>query len=55
MLQTLNEGKVAEMRKFGGHCAATAAAMACERIVFGKISEMSTQQTGYHDIINDAV
>ena len=30
-------------------------ATACERIVLGKISDMSTQQMGPHDIMNDAV
>ena len=54
-LQPLNEGKVAETRKFEIHCAATATATAPERIVLGKISEMSTQQIGPHDIMNDAV
>lgn len=54
-LQPLRDGKVAETRKFDIHCAATAMATACERIVLGKISDMSTQQMGPHDIMNDAV
>lgn len=54
-LQPLSDGKVAETRKFETHCAATAMATACERIVLGKISEMSTQQMGPHDIMNEAV
>lgn len=54
-LQPLSDGKVADTRKFETHCAATAMATACERIVLGKISEMSTQQMGPHDIMNEAV
>lgn len=54
-LQPLSDGKVAVTRKFETHCAATAMATACERIVLGKISEMSTQQMGPHDIMNEAV
>lgn len=54
-LQPLSDGKVAVTRKFETHCAATAMATACERIVLGKISEMSTQQMGSHDIMNEAV
>ena len=30
-------------------------ATACDRMVLGKISEMSTQQMGPHDIMNEAV
>ena len=48
-------GNVAETMKFEIHCAATAIATAFPRIVFGKISEIITQQIGPHDIINDAV
>ena len=41
-LHALSDGKVAETRKFEIHCAATATATACERIVLGKISEDGT-------------
>ena len=37
------------------HWKATAMATAAPRMVFGKISDMSTQQIGPHDIMNDAL
>ena len=47
-------GKLEDTIKFEIHCAATAIAIAFPRMVFGKISEISTQQIGPHDIINEA-
>ena len=37
------------------HWNATATATAAPRMVFGKISAMSTQQIGPHDIMNEAL
>ena len=55
ILKASSIGKVDETTKFAIHCAATAIATAFPRMVFGKISEISTQQIGPHDIINAAV
>ena len=54
-LHALREGNVEDTRKFATHCMATAIATACDLIVFGKISEISTQQIGPHDIMKEAV
>jgi len=54
MLIDCNAGKLEETIKLEIHCAATAMAIAFPRMVFGKISEIRTQQIGPQDIINEA-